>query len=129
MKGDEHMALTIRPAVASDGAALTAIDHITWSPEVSPAPAPSQEGPFFSERVRPGDTLVAEDGDDVFGYVTLGPATPLASNRHVLMIHGLAVAPAHRRGGVARALLQAAIEEGRRRGCRTLRLRVLAANA
>src|SRR3954447_8250229 len=122
------MALTIRTAVASDDAALTAIDDLTWSPDVSPAPAPAPGRRFFAERIQLADTLVAESGGHVVGYVVLGPATPLRSNRHVLMIHGLAVAPAHQRAGVARALLRATTAEARSRGARRLRLRVLRGN-
>lgn len=58
----------------------------------------------------------------------LAHPTPLASNRHVLEIHGLAVEPSHQRTGVARALLDAAVTSARGSGCRKIRLRVLATN-
>jgi ribosomal protein S18 acetylase RimI-like enzyme len=47
---------------------------------------------------------------------------------HVLMIQGLAVAPAKQRLGVGRALIDAAIAECYRRGIRRLTLRVLGPN-
>ena len=47
----------------------------------------------------------------------------------MLQINGLAVDPAYRRRGIARALLDAAIDESRSRGARRLTLRVFAPNA
>jgi ribosomal protein S18 acetylase RimI-like enzyme len=46
----------------------------------------------------------------------------------VLEIKGLSVSPAHRRRGVARALLHAAIEQARAAGACRVTLRVLAHN-
>ena len=82
-----------------------------------------------SARVRiAGDVLVAEY-DRVVGYVRLRHPGPLRANRHVLQINGVAVDPAYRRRGIARALLDAAIDEARSRGARRLTLRVFAPNA
>jgi len=71
---------------------------------------------------------VADIDGEVAGYVTLKPATELQASDHVLHITGLAVASAAQRRGVGRALLDAAIEEARRRGARRLTLRVLGGN-
>ncbi len=117
----------IRPATPADAAALTALDDATVSWQNSPA-AHVPGRPFFNERTQPGDVLVADAGA-VAGYVKLRPATPLPSNAHVLEIQGLAVHPDHRRRGLARALLEAAVAEARRRGARQLRLRVLETNS
>jgi ribosomal protein S18 acetylase RimI-like enzyme len=78
--------------------------------------------------VRTDDVLVFDDGGTVAGYVALGAPTALESNRHVVSIRGLAVAPSHQRRGVARALLTAAEAAARERGARRLTLRVLATN-
>jgi ribosomal protein S18 acetylase RimI-like enzyme len=120
--------LTIRPATAEDGAALADIDRRTWSPVVTPADRWPADRPFFSVGLDPADVLVAEVGGVVAGYVKLGPATPLPSNRHVLEVQGLAVAPQAQRRGIGRELMKAAIDEARRRGARRLTLRVLAIN-
>jgi ribosomal protein S18 acetylase RimI-like enzyme len=53
---------------------------------------------------------------------------PIPASAHVLEIKGLAVSPAHRRRGVARALLHAAIDQARAAGAERLTLRVLAHN-
>lgn len=66
---------------------------------------------------------------EVVGYVELGPALPLASNRHVVEVKGLAVDPTHQGRGIGRLLLQAAFEAALERGARRLTLRVLAPNA
>ncbi|MGX2997659.1 N-acetyltransferase family protein [Streptomyces sp. JNUCC 64] len=122
--------LRIRPARPEDDGALTRLDRDTWSPvhAVAPRPVPPHD-PFFDERHRPGDHLVALVDGEVAGYVRLGSPTPLPSNAHVLQIQGLAVAESARGAGVGRALLRAVTEESRRRGARRLTLRVLGHNA
>jgi ribosomal protein S18 acetylase RimI-like enzyme len=73
--------------------------------------------------------LVALVDGEIAGYVTLKPATELQASDHVLHIAGLAVAETVQRRGVGRALMDAAVDEARRRGARRLTLRVLAPNA
>jgi ribosomal protein S18 acetylase RimI-like enzyme len=94
---------------------------------VSPGLEQRPDARFFAH-ADPDDVLVAEEDGAVAGYVQVEPATPLATNAHVLEIHGLVVDPARRRRGIARALLDAAAEHARARGARRLRLRVLAPN-
>jgi ribosomal protein S18 acetylase RimI-like enzyme len=121
-------AVTIRVATADDDAALARLDQLTWSWRSSPAPAPPPGTRFFDPRGRPDDVLVADAGGGVVGYVHLGPATPVPSNRHVLMVRGLAVDPARRGAGIGRALVDAAVRVARARGARRLTLRVLGPN-
>jgi ribosomal protein S18 acetylase RimI-like enzyme len=121
--------VAIRGATAADDAALAALDQLTWSWQSSPAPAPLPGTRFFEPRAgRPEDVLVAVSGGAVVGYVHVGPPTPVPSNRHVLMIRGLAVDPARRGEGIGRRLVDAAVREGRDRGARRITLRVLAPN-
>jgi ribosomal protein S18 acetylase RimI-like enzyme len=117
----------VRRAAVGDAAALAAIDEATWSSLMTPAPALPPGRAFFAETA-PDDVLVAEADGLVVGYVHLSNPTPLEANRHVLEIRGLAVTPRCQRTGVGRALLDAAVDEARRRGCRKLRLRVLVTN-
>ncbi|MET9438045.1 GNAT family N-acetyltransferase [Streptomyces sp. NPDC006551] len=121
--------IRIRPAVAGDAGPLGELDRATWSPlhAVQPAPEPPFE-PFFDDRHRPEDYLVAEDGGTVVGYLRLVAPTPLACNRHVRQIQGLAVAETARGRGVARALLRAAMAETLRQGGNRITLRVLGHN-
>ncbi|MFI8432495.1 GNAT family N-acetyltransferase [Streptomyces sp. NPDC079020] len=130
--------LTLRPvrhAVLADDDALGELDRATWSTlhAVQPKPQPPYE-PFFDERHRPGDFLVAEahsasEGLRIAGYIRLALPTPLACNAHVRQIQGLAVAGWARGNGVARALLRAACAEARRQGANRVTLRVLGHNA
>jgi ribosomal protein S18 acetylase RimI-like enzyme len=121
--------VTVRTATRADDAVLAELDRLTWSPAVSPGPEPPRGRPFFSGGQRVEDVLVAEDdGGRIVGYVALHRPTPLASNRHVLHVTGLAVHPAAQRRGVARTLVDAAAHEARSRGARRLTLRVLAPN-
>jgi ribosomal protein S18 acetylase RimI-like enzyme len=119
----------IRPARANEDAALRALDRASWTTLATPAPAPAADAPFFRAGMAAADVLVAEEEGALAGYIALGSSTPLDSNRHVLCIHGLAVAPEHRGLGLGRALVEAAAAEARRRGARKLSLRVLGENA
>jgi ribosomal protein S18 acetylase RimI-like enzyme len=118
----------IRPARADEEAALRALDRATWTQLASPAPVPAADAPFFRAGVGAADVLVAEEDGELAGYVALRASTPLESNRHVISIHGLAVAEEHRGRGLGRALVEAAAEEATRRGARKLSLRVLGHN-
>ncbi|MFE4643669.1 GNAT family N-acetyltransferase [Streptomyces sp. NPDC056730] len=121
----------IRPALPSDDGVLGELDRVTWSSlhAVSPRPQPPY-GPFFDERHRPEDFLVAEvDDERIAGYIRVVRPTPLASNAHVRQIQGLAVHEWARGRGVARALLRAAALHARNQGARRLTLRVLGHNA
>ena len=118
----------IRAARRTDGPALAQIDHDTWDPAGSPAPRWPADVDFFGGHTRPGTiVLVADDGAPA-GYVKLVPASELQSHRHVLEVHGLAVAPRRQGHGIGRALLRAALEAARAGGARRVRLRVLATN-
>jgi ribosomal protein S18 acetylase RimI-like enzyme len=114
----------IRPATLHDEPALRALDLAAWSTLSSPAPAPPPSRIFDVEGV-----IVSELADGIAGYVKLGRALAVDSNDHVLEVKGLAVSPRHRRRGVGRALLHAAIEQARQAGARRLTLRVLGHNA
>jgi ribosomal protein S18 acetylase RimI-like enzyme len=120
----------VRPARPDDEDALARLDLETWSWLTSPAPKP-QPGSgwtFFDERTQPADVLVAVVDGEVAGYVKMVPPTPLEASAHVLLVNGLAVDQSRRRGGVGRALMEAAIAEARGRGARRLTLRVLGPN-
>jgi len=119
----------IRRATAADEAELLALDRATWSTLATPAPPPPDARGFFEARTGPRDVLVAVVDGAVAGYASLGPASPVPANEHVLMLHGLAVDPALQGRGLARRLVAAAVEEARGRGARRLRLRVLGHNA
>ncbi|MFD5903676.1 GNAT family N-acetyltransferase [Streptomyces microflavus] len=140
--------VSVRPALPADEEALGELDRSTWSTlhAVMPQPQPPYD-PFFDERHRPGDFLVAEamteaateavteagapdgsGGTRIAGYIRLVPPTPLACNAHVRQIQGLAVAAWARGAGVGRTLLRAACAEARRQGANRITLRVLGHN-
>jgi ribosomal protein S18 acetylase RimI-like enzyme len=119
--------VNVRPARPDDEAALLEIDRATWSPLSSPAPWPNP-GPFFSERTRPENVLVAEVHGRVVGWAKIEHPTPLPSSRHVWHVTGLAVDPQFTGRGVGRALMEALIAEAQTRGGRRMTLRVFAPN-
>jgi ribosomal protein S18 acetylase RimI-like enzyme len=118
-----------RWARLEDQSILQEVDRATWTADVSPAPPPPVGTPFFDDRTRPQDVLVAEIDGAVVGYAKIGQAIPLRSHEHVLELKGLAVDPRHQRRGAARQLLEASAEAARDRGARKLSLRVLGPNA
>jgi ribosomal protein S18 acetylase RimI-like enzyme len=119
-----------RRGTSADGPALARVDLATWTWQSSPSEPPDDADSyvFFNERTTPEQVLVAEVDGVVVGFVTLRAVTPLPSNAHVLQIQGLGVDPAYQGRGVGQALLEAAVEEARRRGARKLSLRVLGSN-
>jgi ribosomal protein S18 acetylase RimI-like enzyme len=120
--------MEVRFARLEDEAALRKIDTLTWTADVSPAPVPPGGAPFFGERSRPADVLVAEIDGVVAGYAVLGQVVPLPSHAHVLEVRGLAVDPAYQRHGAGRRLMEASVAEARSRAARKLSLRVLGPN-
>ncbi|MDQ3591931.1 MAG: GNAT family N-acetyltransferase [Actinomycetota bacterium] len=120
--------IEVRTASPDDDAVLVAIDAATWTPAVSPAPMPEAGTAYFGERTKPEDVLVALVDGGVAGYVQLKQTSPVPSHEHVLLINGLAVHPDHQRSGIGRQLVEAAVEEAKRRGVRKLSLRVLGPN-
>ncbi|MFF8834747.1 GNAT family N-acetyltransferase [Streptomyces sp. NPDC015130] len=120
----------IRIADAADGDALGVLDRAAWSPLHAVLPEPTEPyEPFFDDRHRPGDYLVAVVDGAVAGYIRLALPTPLAATAHVRQIQGLVVDGSVRGRGVGRALLRAAAERARAEGARRITLRVLGHNA
>ncbi len=122
---DAWVSIVIRPAEMTDEEALTRIERETWSLHVSPNVYTPR--PFF-RNARPEEVLVGVLDGEVAGFLCLRPATPLASNAHVLMIAGLGVAPSMQRKGVASGLLEAAETYASERKIERLALRVLSVN-
>lgn len=120
--------IAIRRSQRGDDTLLGHLDAVTWTDDVSPAPAPPAGTAFFNERTRPDDVLVAEVDGVIAGYGKLGRSITLPSHQHVLELNGLSVDPNRRRLGVGRQLIEAAVEEARNRGARKLSLRVLGGN-
>jgi ribosomal protein S18 acetylase RimI-like enzyme len=134
MRQDDRMPpsaiqVRVREARASDEARLARLDSAAWSPRSGFPSVIGQAGDvFFPAGSPPEAHLVGELDGTVVGYLRLGPATSLPENAHVLVVHGLAVAPEARRRGVATALLAAAEQRARKRGARKLSLRALSSN-
>lgn len=99
----ELMAGLGRPAVAADPAAQRAV--------------------FLAHIAHPdGLVLVAEEDGALAGAASLWIRPRLNWTAPEAWLPDLYVRPAHRRRGVARALLDACVAEARARGCHTLKL-------
>ncbi|MFF2039163.1 GNAT family N-acetyltransferase [Kitasatospora sp. NPDC058170] len=121
--------LIIRPAQFEDEKELAELNRAAWSWLSDVAPRPAEDARVFDERHPPEQFLLALLGGRIVGYVRVVPPTPLASNRHVRQIQGLAVDSAARGRGVGRALVGAACAAAEAEGARRITLRVLGHNA
>jgi len=135
------MPVTVRSAVASDAPALAALNdhvhdlHVAARPDFF-RPAPREEAvPWFAARAEGADSRVwiAEDGTAPVGYVLVffheRAVRPFSHARRWCEIDQIAVAPPGRRRGTARALIDTALAEARRRGIREVELSTWAFNA
>ncbi|WP_406197902.1 GNAT family N-acetyltransferase [Kitasatospora sp. NBC_01560] len=121
--------LIIRPALSEDEKELSELNRAAWSWLSDVAPQPPEGEPVFDERHTPDQFRLAVLGGRIVGYVRVVPPTPLASNRHVRQIQGLAVDSSVRGRGLGRALVEAACTAAREDGARRITLRVLGHNA
>ncbi|MDO1529633.1 GNAT family N-acetyltransferase [Fulvimonas sp. R45] len=130
--------MQIRPLTPADAPAYQALRLLALreSPAAFSASHDEEAGRDIAEvaaRLVAADGSVrmlgAFEGDVLAGFVgVLHPQR--AKLRHAMELAGLYVAPAHRRRGVGRALLHAAIAQARAtRGVRQLKLGVNASNA
>ncbi len=115
----------MRPATDDDVGRLHDIDLATRSTTTSPGPGGGDPDRYREEL---HDLLVAEVAGTVQGMAALGRPTGLASNRHVWSLQGLDVHPDAQGRGLGRLLLEASMDEARRRGGTRMTLRVLAHN-
>ncbi|MEU4351792.1 GNAT family N-acetyltransferase [Streptomyces sp. NPDC023838] len=123
-----HDDLMIRPAYATDGPPLIALDRAGWSWLSEVTPQRAEDAVMFNEQCPAEDFLVAELAGRVVGYIRQVPATPLASNKHVRQIRGLQVSTDVRGRGVGQALVEAACLAARAQDARRISLRVLGHN-
>ncbi|MFH8380828.1 GNAT family N-acetyltransferase [Kitasatospora sp. NPDC018058] len=121
--------LIIRSARPEDERELAVLSRASWSTLSDVSPEPPAEETVFDERHTPEQFLLAVLDGRIVGYIRQVPPTPLASNRHVRQIQGLAVDDTARGRGVGRHLVEAACAAARAEGARKMTLRVLGWNA
>lgn len=86
---------------------------------------------FLRERLQAGDSvmLIAERDRRFIGFAQLYPSFSSTSMKRVWILNDLFVAPAHRRGGVGRALMTAADDLARATSAKGLVLATQKTNA
>jgi GNAT superfamily N-acetyltransferase len=118
--GDPPAGVTLRPAALADAEVLAALIRTAFAaPPVPLHPPPSalrETAASVAVHLQGGGGAVAEVGGAVIGVLLW------AERDGSLYLRRLAVDPAWRRRGAARALLAAAEAEARRRGLSRLRL-------
>lgn len=73
-------------------------------------------------------SFIAFAGDEAVGLINCFEGFSTFAAQPLLNVHDIAVLPTHRRRGIARALIAAAEEAARQRGCCKLTLEVLSSN-
>ncbi|MFF1902057.1 GNAT family N-acetyltransferase [Kitasatospora sp. NPDC058218] len=121
--------LIIRPAQTEDEKELSELNRAAWSWQSDVAPQPAEGDGVFDERHTPDQFLLALLDGRIVGHIRVVAPTPLASNRHVRQIQGLAVSSSARGRGIGRALVEAGCTAAREQGARRITLRVLGHNA
>jgi len=119
--------VNVRPATSADRDAI----HELWQEFVTEVPEPEGFGPDswetdwadIEKNMKDGAVFVAEDGGALLGFLEASSAEP--DRWHVETVH---VRPAHRREGVAKALLRACAESVRAAGAAYVSLEVLSSN-
>lgn len=113
----------VRRATAADLAALVPLFDAYRVFYGQPSD-PGRARGFLGERFARGDSvlLLAERDGDAAGFTQLYPMFPSVSAARVWVLNDLFIAAGARRGGVARALLQAAEEFARADGALRLEL-------
>ena len=131
---------TIRSATVEDADALATLClmvqqlHVARRPDVFAAVDHVTLSDWFRSRLTEKETrswLAEETGTAVgYAYATFNerPANPFTHHLRWLEIVQLGVRPDHRRSGIARALVDAAIAEADTRGLRDIRIRAWSFN-
>lgn len=117
------MTLTVRPAGVEDVARLAPLFDLYRVFYLQPSdPALAQA--FLLQRLQRGESVVllALDGDGAAGFTQLYPAFSSVFAQRTWILNDLFVAPAARRRGIARALLDAAAGFARQDGALRLEL-------
>lgn len=112
--------MIVRPAEPRDADAVLALMEGLTRPAVAEDPAPQREVFLAHLENDDAEVFLAELDDEVAGAVSLWIQPRLNWTTPQAWIPDLYVGPAFRRRGVARALLDASVEEARRRGCHRL---------
>jgi len=113
------VAFTIAPWAASERLAdILALVHAAFAGLEPPSGVLNETVADIAARQRGGIVIVAQSGNDFIGSIFCAP------QGDALYLTRLAVVPAWRKRGVARAMLAAAENEARRIGAKRLTLRV-----
>lgn len=113
--------IAIRSAIPSDAASWLRMRMALWPDGSEAEHAREIEGYFTGKVQAPAEVLLAEDSSGrVIGFAELSirPCAEGCRSNRVAYLEGWFVAAEERRRGVGRALVKAAEEWARRRGCR-----------
>lgn len=112
--------MIVRPAEPGDADAVLALMEGLTRPAVADDPSPQRHVFLAHLEHEDAEVYVAEIDEQIAGAVSLWIHPRLNWTTPQGWIPDLYVDPAFRRRGAARALLDACVEEARRRGCHVL---------
>ena len=133
------MALTTRTAGVSDAQAIASIHVRAWQSAyrgIVPAAfldnlsIAEREG-LWRQRLEHGDravTFIAEEHDQVLGWITVGPSRDADAQPETGELYGLYIGPEHWRKAVGRRLYREGARHLRTAGCAEMTLWVLSGN-
>jgi ribosomal protein S18 acetylase RimI-like enzyme len=109
--------MTIRAAGPADVEAVAGLFD-QYRQFYKQAPDPDLARRFIADRLDRRDSviLVAESAGDVFGFCQMYPSFCSVLAAPIFVLYDLFVAPAHRNGGVGRALMLAAEDAAKKAG-------------
>lgn len=117
--------MQISPATSSDIAALCKLLDVLFSQEAEFVPdheAQRRGLALIIGNPKIGHILVARQGDEIVGMVSLLYTVSTALGARVALLEDMVVAPASHGAGAGSQLLQNAIEFGRQNGCKRITL-------
>jgi len=112
----------------------TASWRVTYTRELPPSFLETQDvgaraASWRSQMEEGVRVFVAEDGEEMTGFVACGPARDKALGQGIWEIYNLHVAPKRKREGIGSALFRSAVELGREEGATDLVLWVVVSNS
>lgn len=120
--------MMIRKMHESDLPQVLALDQRSWTAQTSPVWQRQKSLDDLKQALLRGtQILLAEEGQDILGYLDYQPYYPFPAGHHVVTF-GILVDKAYQGQGIGQTLFQAFLDEARKASYRKISIPVLASN-